>query len=138
MIVDLQVAAREFRASMHAPSQAVGVLGWGVDGEPRIRVFADEEWLRLGAQIPQQYAGYRIEVQVRSSAQAYSGASSERPRHTAGQITLCGESERLANDLAGIQRLAYDDNDVAPLHYTAGTRPRAQQESIYSGCLFPE
>ena len=90
MTLDLQVAARQFRALIDAPSQAVGVLGWGIDGEPRIRVFADAEWLRIGAPFPQQYAGYRIEVQVRTPVQAYIDVRCQLPaRASAGYFMWC-------------------------------------------------
>lgn len=67
---DLQSAARKFSRLVGAPD-AVGVLGWGMDGEPRIRVFADEQWLRSNAALPECFAGYRVEVQVRGSVRPY-------------------------------------------------------------------
>jgi hypothetical protein len=67
---DLQSAARGLSTLVGAPD-AVGILGWGVDGEPRIRVFADEYWLRANTALPQRYGGYPVEVQVRGSVCSY-------------------------------------------------------------------
>jgi hypothetical protein len=73
MTGDLQAAAREFRALIDAPRDAVGVLGWGTDREPRIRVFAGEEWLRISAALPPYYAGFRVEICVRGVGEPYDG-----------------------------------------------------------------
>ena len=67
---DVQSAARRLSRLVGAPD-AVGVLGWAVKSEPRIRVFADERWLRSNAALPKRYGGYRVEVQVRGSVCSY-------------------------------------------------------------------
>jgi hypothetical protein len=70
MKADVQAAAQRLAIFVGAP-EAVGILGWGVDSKPRIRVFADEHWLRSNAALPKRYAGYQVEVQARGSVCSY-------------------------------------------------------------------
>ncbi len=76
MKADLQSAAQRLSNLLGAP-EAVGILGWSVDSPPRIRVFADEQWLRSNAALPKRYAGYRVEVQARGSVCSYQASARE-------------------------------------------------------------
>jgi len=61
---DIQSAARQLAQVLSAPRD-VGALGWNIDSDPRLRVFADSEWPRRHASLPECFAGYRVEFQVR-------------------------------------------------------------------------
>ena len=68
---DIQSAAQQLARALSASRNAVGVVGWSIDSEPRLRVFADPEWLRCHAALPECFAGYRVEFQVQDKAHAY-------------------------------------------------------------------
>jgi hypothetical protein len=68
---DIQNAARLLASTLSASRDSVGVVGWSIDSEPRLRVFAHQAWLRCHAALPDFFAGYRVELQVHDDAQAY-------------------------------------------------------------------
>lgn len=75
MTPDIQSAARRLFGVIYAPSGSIGVLAWPNSSCPKIRVFVDQHHRHEVSDVPLEFEGFVVEIEIQGEIIPFNGRS---------------------------------------------------------------